>query len=428
MKQYLNKLDPLTRRRFVSKLAKTTLGVSVLPWGMSRAEIEAEPPNPPGGGKAKHLIYLYMGGGMSHIDTFDPKSDSETKGPTDPIPTNADGVFIANNLPLLAKQMDKMAFIRSMTTKTGVHESGTYYMKTGYQPRSTIVHPTVGPWAQKLLGKQAQRLPDSVTINGGPGPGAGFMEPSFAPVPIFNPNSGLQYSKITVAQKDFDHRISLADEFDHEFRNMYDHSDVKAYTDFYDQTLALLRSEDLKAFDLKEESSDMREKYGTSGFGQGCLLARRLVEHGVRYIEVNHGGWDMHNGIGQAMTNNGGLIDGVISTLIQDLEAKGLLKDTLIVVGTEFGRTPVVNQNAGRDHHPAVFSTMFAGGGIKGGSVYGSSGKKGINVEENPVGVPDFISTIGWALGLPLDKIIYSPSGRPFSVGDKGRPITEIFG
>ncbi len=424
MKSELNRLDPATRREFMLRTAKAALGVSLLPASSRLARANELS----GGGKAKHVIYLYMSGGMTHIDTFDPKTGS-TKGAKDPIQTKASGMMLGGYMENMAKVADKITIIRSMSSKTGVHESGNYLMHTGYDPRGTIVHPSMGAWASHFLGRATKTLPDSVTI-GGPSthPANGFFPPALSPIPIGSAEVGLQNIRPTTAESAFQSRIALMNEFDVGFREKYKSPEVKAYSEFYDETLNLMKSEDLKAFDLSQEPAALREKYGRrGGFGQGCLLARRLVEHGVRFVEVQTGGWDMHNDVDQNMTTVGGGMDQAFAALIQDLADKGLLESTLVVLGSEFGRTPDINENDGRDHYPKAFSTVFAGGGVKGGFVYGSTDKDGREVTDKQVTVQDFVSTIGYAMGLPVDEVVMSPSNRPFTVGDKGNPVTDIF-
>jgi len=327
----------------------------------------------------------------------------------------------------MSKVSDQITVIRSMNSKTGVHEAGNYVMHTGYDPRGTIVHPTLGSWAQHFLGRSHKTLPSSVTINGGVGAGAGFFPPALAPVPITNPEAGLQNSKPEVGDTEFKKRVALMNEFDAKFRDKYKSSEVKAYTEFYDETMNLLTSKDLQAFSLTQEDAATRDKYGKNSFGQGCLLARRLVQNGVRFVEVQLGGWDMHNYIDDAMTKTGTVMDTAFAALISDLKSHGLLDSTLIVMGSEFGRTPTINENSGRDHYPKVYSTVFAGGGVKGGYVHGSSDKEGREVADKQVTVQDFIATIGAAMGLPISEVVMSPSGRPFTVGDKGKAVTDIF-
>lgn len=426
MKTELNKLDAFSRRQFMLRTAKTALGVSLLPVGSRMAQAAGAAP---GFGKAKHVIYLFMEGGMSHIDTFDPKTGS-TKGAKDPVKAKAGSGnldFLGGYLPKLAELGNKLAIVRSMSSKTGVHESGRYIMRTAYEPRGTIVHPSLGAWGSHFLGRiKDVVLPDSVTIGGGAHPGAGFFPPALSPIPITSPEAGLQNIRPTTSDDMFQKRVALMNEFDSSFRKKFQSSDVKAYTEFYDETMKLLKSEDLKAFDISQESADTRQKYG-QGFGQGCLLARRLVEHGVRFVEVQLGGWDMHNYIDNAMTTNAERLDTAFSALIQDLESKGLLESTLICLGSEFGRTPDINENEGRDHYPVAYSTVFAGAGIKGGFVYGSTDKDGRRVADKQASPQDFVSTIGHAMGLPVDEVVMSPTNRPFTVGDKGSVITDLF-
>jgi hypothetical protein len=425
MKSFFNQLDPLSRRQFAMRTAKTALGVSLLPFGAGSRAMAAEGA---GFGKAKHVIFLYMSGGMTHIDTFDPK-DGSTKSPKAPIKTKADGIDrMGGYLPKLAEQAKKMTIVRSMTSKTGVHEAGSYIMKTGYEPRGTIIHPSMGAWASHFQGRiKGVMLPDSVTVGGGGGhPGAGFFPPSLSPVPISSAEAGLQNIRPSSGDDVFQKRVSLMNEFDSGFRNKFKSEDVKAYTEFYEETMKLLKSEDLKAFDISQESAETKAKYGP-GFGAGCLLARRLVEHGVRFVEVNLGGWDMHNTIDTAMDRNGATLDTGFAALLQDLEDKGLLESTLVCLGSEFGRTPDINENDGRDHYPSAYSTVFAGAGIKGGYVHGSTDKDGRKVADKQATPSDFQATIGHAMGLPVDEVVMSPSNRPFTVGDKGNPILDIF-
>lgn len=248
-----------------------------------------------------------------------------------------------------------------------------------------------------------------------------------APIPINDPSRGLPYQNLRTSESQFNQRLSLMNEFDATFRQRFAHDDVKAYTEFYEETLNLLRGEEMDAFDITKEPEAIRQRYGSDRFAQGCMLARRLVQHGVRFIEVSFGGWDMHNQIESGMASRGATLDHALATLLDDLHQQGLLEETLVVLGTEFGRTPRVNQNAGRDHHPRAFSTLFAGGGTKGGQVIGATDERAHSVTERQVSVQDFIATIGYGLGLDHEQVFYSPSGRPFTVGDKGQPVTEVF-
>ena len=228
-------------------------------------------------------------------------------------------------------------------------------------------------------------------------------------------------------QDTFDHRLELAGKFDTEFHERYNVKEVRAYTQMYDDAVRIMQSKDLQAFDLKQEDEMTRERYGDNSFGQGCLLARRLIEHDVRAVEVSYGGWDMHNNVFVEAPEKCGVLDQGMGALLDDLERRGKLEDTIVVLTTEFGRTPRINQNAGRDHFPKAFSSVLVGGGFKGGIKYGKTDEGGENVIENAVKIPDFNATIAYAMGLPLDQILYSPSKRPFTVAHKGAPVLDLF-
>ncbi|NNE92834.1 MAG: DUF1501 domain-containing protein [Verrucomicrobiales bacterium] len=429
MKQLLNQSDDLTRRRFAQGAASTFLGVGMLP---------ALSSNMLGAGKdaatarqiatAKRVIYLYMSGGMTHLDTLDLKPGAETQGPTKAINTTADGLQISEYLPQLAKQGHHLGIVNSLSSKTGAHQQGNYLMHTSYEMRGTIKHPAMGAWLMKFSGKDNMTLPANVVIGGGSRhPGAGFFESSFNPVSIGDPNRGLQNVKTRLAEEDFNYRLGLSNKLGKKFREEYGKKDVRAYSAMYDDAVKLMKSPDLEAFDLSKESEKTREAYGDDRFGQGCLLARRLVESGVKFVEVSLGGWDTHAQNFVRAPQRCDTLDRGMATLISDLDARGLLDETLIVLTTEFGRTPRINQNVGRDHYPKAFSCAFAGGGIVGGQKYGKTNETGEYVVENQVNPADINATIGYALGLPLDQVLYSPSKRPFTAAHKGQPIYDLF-
>ena len=421
-----------TRREFVTGAAKTFLGVTVgsqlagkafaVP-GQNTSPLKQVP-------TARNVIYLYMTGGMSHLDTWDPKPGREEMGATKAIKTNVDGVQISEYLPLMSRHMDKVAMVRSLASTQGAHEQGQYFMRTSYTLRSSIRHPAMGAWMQKFQDRGNPTLPGSVMIgNDSRHPGAGFFESKFSPLMMSNPESGL--SNVDRSElftgKTFRQRLSLSQRLDRAFEETYDLGKVRAYTDMYDDAVKMMNSEELKAFDLSQEDDKLRERYGRDKFGQGCLLARRLVEHGVRFVEVTFGSWDTHNANFTRVPEMCDELDAGLSTLLSDLDKRGMLNDTLVVLATEFGRTPEINVNDGRDHHPKAFTCLMAGGGIKGGAVFGASDERGFEVAENQVSPPDFNATIGYALGLPLDQVLYSPTKRPFTLADKGKPITSIF-
>ncbi|WP_395736818.1 DUF1501 domain-containing protein [Prosthecobacter sp.] len=426
--------NDLSRRAFVSGAAKTFLGVSTASHLGSRILAA------PGAGAsplkqaatARNVIYLYMNGGMSHLDTFDPKPEkADVMGLTKVIKTNVDGIRVSDSIPLLARQMDKLAVIRSMMTTQGAHEQANYYQHTSYTMRSSIRHPSMGAWLQKFQDRGNPTLPGSVMIgNDSRHPGAGFFESRFAPLMINDPESGINNVKTNqwFTEERFNSRLDVARQLDRKFAETYNVKNVRAYSDMYDDALKMMKSEELAAFDLDAEPQALRNKYGTDRFGQGCLLARRLVEHGVRFVEVSFGSWDTHNANFTRVPELCDELDSALSTLLQDLEAHGLLEETLVVLSTDFGRTPEINANDGRDHHAKAFTCLMAGGGIRGGQVYGATDATGTEPINNPVTIPDFNATIAYALGIPLDQVLYSPSKRPFTVVDKGRPLTELFG
>jgi uncharacterized protein (DUF1501 family) len=424
--------DEFSRRRFVTQAAKTFLGVSILPWAVSEnAQAAGLGLNRPlnHAPKARNVIYLYMSGGMTHIDTFDPKPGTETGGPTQAIKTKADGVQLAENLPLLANHAKKIAVVRGMTSTKGAHGQGNYFMHTSYAQRSTIRHPSMGAWMTRLDERSNPTLPGAVVVSGGPQhPLAGFLPSSHQPLAIGKPDEGLRNSKMLsgVTEEDFKKRLSLADQFDKGFREKYDLKKVRAYSDMYADAVRLMKSGDLEAFDVKKESEATRESYGEETFGQGLLLARRLVERQVRFVEVQLGGWDTHQLNFERVPERCGILDQALSALLNDLDKRGMLDETLVVLATEFGRTPNINVNQGRDHYPKAFSCMLAGGGIRGGQVWGKTDPEGREVVEDRVEIPDFNATIAYALGLPLDEIVYSPTRRPFTLADKGQPLTKL--
>lgn len=415
--------NEMTRRHFVERTALATLGVSVAV-GANQALAASR-----AGGKAKQVIYLYMGGGLSHIDTFDPKPGTEIQGPRDVVKTSS-GEFLSENVAALAPHFSKMAVINTLTQRTGDHRGGAYTMHTGYSQRSTVIHPFLGSWAHKLLGptEASVNLPQSVVIGGGGNhPGAGFLGPAFAPLPLGSATGGLPHAQATVGEEMLKDRIELLNEFNTSFTRKYRTEEVLAYSSYYDKTLELMRSKDLDAFDLAKEPEKVREHYGNHPAGQGMLLARRLVQNGVRFVEVNVGGHDNHSGIfDQGPTQNFRDSAQALAALLEDLEASGMLKETLVVMSTEFGRSPQINSNQGRDHHPLCFSGLLAGAGIAGGQKYGKSDANGYAVDDKPVTPADFNATIAKATGMPLDKVVFSPSGRPFLVaGHKEDPKSK---
>ncbi len=436
----LNRLDELTRRSFMATNAKACLGVTIA--GPARnffspAAFAADPgAMAAGGGKAKSVIYLFMSGGMTHLDTFDPKpkAPAEVRGPTESIKTVADGIQLAHHFPDLAAQADKIALIRSMTSTQGAHGPGRYFMRTGYTQRASIVHPSAGAWVTRLTQRVNHTLPPFVTVStGNEHPGAGFFEPQYAPLPVGDPDAGLQnVSRLShITEEQFNKQLALRKLLDKQFEERFHQGqkNVRAYNQVFEEAVKLMNSKDLEAFDIREEPPKVHEAYGDDSFAKGVLLARRLVEHGVRFIDVEFGGFDWHNDNFSQAEQKLPVLDQALAALLADLESRGLLESTLVVVATEFGRTPkIVQERSGRNHFPKAFSCLLAGGGIKGGQVWGKTDETGSNVTENKVTGPGFNATIGFAAGAPHALPVMSPSRRPFKMGGRdGEPLTKLF-
>lgn len=435
MKSIFQKTDFRSRRSFVTQMASSMLGLTVLPTVAGSAIAATTTSSAAGqtlGGNANSVIYLYMSGGMSHLDTFDTKPGAETQGPVESIDTAADGVQISQYFPNLAKQMNHVAVINSLYSNQGAHAQGRYFMHTGYTMRGTIVHPDLGAWSAYHLGKANRTLPANVKIGGdSAGLGGGFLESSYAALPIGDPEAGLQHSALAngVSEAKFQKRLKRLEVMNGKFADRYNTKQSRAYASMYDEAINLMKSKDLETFDLSKEKSDLRDRYGRNKFGQACLLARRMAESGVRFIEVDDKGWDTHGDNFERVEEKSQVLDQALAALLGDLSSRGMLDSTLVVLATEFGRSPSIqfDRNLGRNHYPQAFSCLLAGGGIKGGLKYGSTDEEGREITEDMVTVPDFNATIATAMGIDIKKKAVSPSGRPFTVADDGEPVDDLF-
>lgn len=430
--------DHESRRAFLGSLAHTLLGVGALslPGASALAAAHRRAPAPGDRvvhaprGRARQAIYLFLRGGMSHLDTLDPKPGRPTQGPTEAIRTRADGVLLGQYFPKLAQQMDNVCVVSSLSSKQGAHPQAQYLMRTSFEKRGTIQHPSLGAWVCHQNGKRNATLPGHVLIGGaGDMPTAGFFPPQYAALPIGDAGQGLQNATLPpgVDEDRFQRRLERLQAMDRAFAERHRQRDVAAYGEMYADAVRLMRSSDLAAFDIASEPAPLRAAYGADGaFGAGCLLARRLVEHGVRFVEVTSDGWDTHADNFDRLADLTPAIDQGIAALLADLDARGLLEETLVVLATEFGRTPDIDQDQGRNHYPKAFSALLAGGGVIGGQRFGRTDAEGREVVENEVSIQDFNATIAAALGLGVDDVVVSPTGRPFMVADKGTPILEI--
>ena len=380
-------------------------------------------------GKRKHksCILLFMSGGPSHLDTFDPKPANKTSL-FKPISTAVSGVQISENLPKTAKMMKEMALVRGMSTSEGSHGRARYYMHTGYREGvGGVVHPSMGAIASNFLGKADDDLPNYFTI-GGQSFGAGYAGPFHAPVEISDPVVGIQNLKPSDSLSALDKRANLLLDLEKGFVDRVQTNSAEAHKATYERTLKLMHSEKAKAFDISQESAATRELYGKTKFGDGCLLARRLVEAGVSFVEVVLNGWDTHRDAEKRLKALTGELDPAMSGLIEDLKTRGMLNDTLVVWMGDFGRTPTLGKQGGRDHFPRAWTTVLAGGGLKTGKAIGHTDKDGANVESTKVSAVDFMATICQGLGINYEKNLYANGNRPMRIVDKGeKVIKELF-
>jgi hypothetical protein len=373
---------------------------------------------------ARACILLYMAGGPSHIDTFDPKPGRKGGGPFKAIATKVDGVFFSEHLPRLAARCDRLALLRSMTTKEGNHDRARHLMHTGYAPQGGADHPGFGALVSEARARPG--LPGYVAI-GGPGKDAGFLSAAHSPFPVKNATKPVRYLTPAKGLPDerFARRIDLLRGLEGRFEARGG-GFARARREVLDQAVGLMRSPLAAAFDLGPEPEAARAPYGPSDFGQGCLMARRLVEAGVPFVEVTLNGWDTHEDNFRRVEALSAVLDQAMSALLDDLAARGLLDSTLVLWTGDFGRTPRINERGGRDHFPGVFSTVLCGGGVKGGCVVGASDEDGAAVAASPVTVQDLYRTAAWLLDVDADKVRYAPSGRPIKAVDGGRLVTDL--
>ncbi len=411
-------------RRDVLRLAAAGVtGVSLSGWLPVLASRAAA-----AGTRTKSCILLWMDGGPSHKDTFDLKPGTRDAGEFQPIATSVPGIQISEHFPRWARLMDHAAIVRSMTTAEGAHGRARYYMHTGYKEGSGgVVHPSLGAIVSAERGKEDFPLPNFVAV-GGRSYGAGFLGARHQPLIVNDPLRGVENLRPTVASAHFEGRIGLLEEMERAF-----YSDYKAgvgidHQTTYRRAVTLMQSKEARAFDLSLEPAQSRAAYGNSRFGDGCLLARRLVETGVPFVEVNLGGWDTHQDNFDRVKRLSQQVDPAVSALIGDLKDRGLLETTLLVWMGEFGRTPRINTRGakpGRDHYPRAWSLVLAGGGIRGGQVIGKTDKEGASVIERPVSALDFLATVCKVLGIDPDKQNQTPIGRPIRIVDKGHTVLK---
>lgn len=408
-----------TRRRALQTVAGTTVAAGTLGFRDLMAE-QAESLRREG----RAMILLWMRGGPSQFETLDPKPGTENGGPTEAISTSVSGIQIADNFPQLAKVMDDVAIIRSMTNREGSHPRATYQMHTGHLPAGSVRHPSLGSCVTQQLGDPESELPSFVSV--GTTIGAGFLGTDYEPFIVSNPGQLPSNVALPTSRDRFARRRGLLQRLETQFAESGAEQLVESQRAIYGKSARLVLSPEVRAFDIADESASVRERYGDTDFGRGCLLARRLVERGVTFVEVRSGNWDTHQNNFEQCAGNAGVVDPATASLITDLKERGMLERTLVVWMGEFGRTPKINPRNGRDHYPRVFSMAMAGGGVIGGQVYGASTASGTAVDHSPVTVHDLFRTICGSLKVDADFENISPLGRPLKVVDGGEVIPGL--
>ncbi|HWG47963.1 MAG TPA: DUF1501 domain-containing protein [Gemmataceae bacterium] len=419
-------MSNLSRRDMLKLSAAGVSAVSLSGWFKVLASRAAST-----GVKHKSCILLWMDGGPSHKDTFDLKPGTKNGGDFKPIPTAVPGIQISEHFPKMAKLMNHAAILRGMSTGEGAHGRAKYYLHTGYKEgQGGLTYPSLGSIVASEIGRTDAAMPNYVAV--GRSYGAGFLGARHAPLIVADPARGVENLKPLANGEHFGDRLGLLQEMEQAFYRDYKTDASADHKTTYQRAVTLMQSKEAKAFDLSLEPSVSRTPYGSGRFADGCLLARRLVETGVSFVEVTLGGWDTHQNNFDRVKQLSQQVDPAMSALATDLKQRGLLDSTLIVWMGEFGRTPRINARGakpGRDHYPRAWSTVLMGGGVKGGQVIGKTDQEGAAVIERPISALDFMATICGILGIDSNKQNNTPIGRPIRIVDKGaKPIKELLG
>ena len=378
--------------------------------------------------KAEHVILFWNSGGMTHIDTWDPKPGRPTAGEFSAIKTSAPGIEISEIFPKLAKQMHHCALIRSIAGTQGDHGRATEQLQTSYLPFPSLIHPGIGSVVTSELPNLGD-LPAYISISG-QAPRAGYLGQKCEAYFVSSPGDKDPYLAFPEGINELrgNKRLEALEKINGRFSGKSTDQRLQATETSIDDAVRLMRSPALDAFEFANVPAKDLTRYGNTPFGRGALLAKRLVEKGVRFVQVDRGGFDTHSNNFLALRDHGEVMDPALASLVEDLAASGLLSKTLIVMLSEFGRTPTINKDGGRDHWASVFSCFMAGGGIKGGNVVGSSDEDGAHPKDRPVEVPDLHASICYALGIDHEKEVWTPLERPLKLVDGGKPISELFG
>jgi uncharacterized protein (DUF1501 family) len=415
-----------TRRRFLQLSAAGVGGACLSGWMEVLAQAAPTATKP--GAKHKSCILLWMDGGPSHKDTFDLKPDSKGAGEFKPIKTSAPGIEISEHLPEIAKWMHKGTLVRGMSTPEGAHPRAKYNLHTGYREgQGGLVYPSLGSIVASEIGDFNSSMPNFVTI-GNRAYGAGFLGPKYQPLMVQDPAKGVEDLKALVSEKQLEKRTNLLEQMEKAFYHEYQTGLAVDHKTTYERAVKLMQSQQAKAFDLASEPSAVKSRYGTGKFGEGVLMARKLVEVGVPFVEVSLGGWDTHVNNFTKVKALSGQVDSAISALLTDLKDRGLLDTTLVIWMGEFGRTPHINSRGtspGRDHYPRAWSLAMWGGGLRGGTVVGKTDKEGATVVDRPVKTGDFLATVCEILEIDHSKQNEAANGRPVRIVDKATPFTK---
>lgn len=412
----------MSRRHFISHLAGASAltGTALAMGNTLHANAKTLKKN------RKAAILLWMGGGPSTIDLWDLKPGSSTGGPFKPIAT-AGNMQICEHLPMMAQQMDKMSIVRSMSTREADHMRGRYYMHTGYVPNPNITHPSYGSVIAHELAESRKELeiPPFVSVGGG-SEGPGFLGMAYAPFSV-NSNGQVRNLNMGIEPDRLTQRMMALKMLEQGFID--DNRGIAAdeHQKMLGKTLNLMTSDQMTAFKVEQEAEEVKERYGDNNFGRGCLMARRLVEAGVPFVEVNLGGWDNHQNIFTTLENQRlPTMDRAMSALIEDLTARGLFEDTAVIWMGEFGRTPRINGNTGRDHWARSWSTVVGGAGINPGLAVGKTNEDGTRVEGTSYTSEDLMATVCKAMGIDLKTTFTSRSGRPMKIANGGKVISDL--
>jgi hypothetical protein len=386
--------------------------------------------------KADAIIHIYLPGGIAHQESWDPKpfASADYRGPLTPIKSKIPGAYFGEHFVKTAEIADKLTIIRSMTHGEAAHERGTHNMLTGYRPSPALKFPSFGSVVAHELGVK-NNLPPYVVVPNvfAPENGTGYLSTAYGPFALGSDPASSNFSVRDLAlPKDvstqrFDRRRTLLQSVDAHFSAVEKSDALTAMDSFYQSAYGLISSQKAReAFNLEAEPAKLRDEYGRNEAGQRFLLARRMVEAGVRLVTVNYGGWDHHSDIKKGFTNGAPKFDIAFARLIKDLEERGMLDRTLVMVSSEFGRTPKINSTNGRDHYPRVFSVALAGGGLKKGLVYGSSDALGGEPDENPVGPESLAKTMYRLIGINSEKRLMADGNRPIDIVNGGDVIEDI--